>query len=49
MNVVREASHANSVLVVGHNPGLHELALALSASGDTAAPTGTTASIAWVA
>jgi len=34
LNVIRESGGAGSVLVVGHNPGLHELALLLIASGD---------------
>jgi phosphohistidine phosphatase len=31
---VRETRKAHSVLIVGHNPGLHEFALQLVASGD---------------
>lgn len=33
-DIIREAGDAGAVLVVGHNPGLHELALLLIASGD---------------
>ena len=33
---VRSASVAQRVMVVGHNPGMHELALALAGSGDAA-------------
>jgi phosphohistidine phosphatase len=35
--VIREAGEARALLVVGHNPGLHDLAVALIASGDTTA------------
>jgi phosphohistidine phosphatase len=34
LTVIKETSKANQVLVVGHNPGLHELAVRLIASGD---------------
>ena len=39
LGVVRDAhdSRAHSILVVGHNPGLHELALMLIAAGDVEA------------
>jgi phosphohistidine phosphatase len=39
LHAVRSASSAESqhVMVVGHNPGIHELALALAGSGDDAA------------
>ena len=30
------AAHAQRLMVVGHNPGMHELALALAGSGDAA-------------
>ena len=30
------ATHSQRLMVVGHNPGMHELALALAGSGDTA-------------
>ena len=32
-----EASDPNRLMLVGHNPGMHELALALAGSGDAAA------------
>ena len=32
--VIQEAAGTNSILVVGHNPGLHDLAMWLIASGD---------------
>ncbi|MBV9556110.1 MAG: histidine phosphatase family protein, partial [Pseudolabrys sp.] len=32
--VAAAPTHAESVILVGHNPGLHELAVALIASGD---------------
>jgi phosphohistidine phosphatase len=35
IRLIRESRDANTLLVVGHNPGLHELALRLIASGDT--------------
>jgi phosphohistidine phosphatase len=35
--IIREAGDARALLVVGHNPGLHDLAVALIASGDTTA------------
>ncbi len=35
--VIRETREAASILLVGHNPGLHELALSLIASGDVEA------------
>jgi len=34
MRLVREAQQVSSLLVVGHNPGLHDLAVQLIASGD---------------
>jgi phosphohistidine phosphatase len=34
LDIVRAIDGANRVLIVGHNPGLHELALLLIASGD---------------
>lgn len=34
MEVIRETRNARAVLVVGHNPGLHDLAMLLIASGD---------------
>jgi phosphohistidine phosphatase len=34
MEVIGEAPNARTVLVVGHNPGLHDLAVRLIASGD---------------
>ena len=39
LQIVRmaEASDPRQLLVVGHNPGMHELALALAGSGDAAA------------
>lgn len=36
IRLIRETSDAKTLLVVGHNPGLHELALRLIASGDIA-------------
>ena len=33
-NLIRETRQAASILLVGHNPGLHELAVSLIASGD---------------
>jgi phosphohistidine phosphatase len=36
VRVIRETRDAKTLLVIGHNPGLHELALRLIASGDTA-------------
>ncbi len=35
IRLIRETRDAKTLLVVGHNPGLHDLALALVASGDT--------------
>jgi phosphohistidine phosphatase len=37
LQAIREASAADpkSLMLVGHNPGMHELALALAGSGDT--------------
>ncbi|HEY1748885.1 MAG TPA: histidine phosphatase family protein [Xanthobacteraceae bacterium] len=35
VRVIREARQAKTLLLVGHNPGLHDLALWLIASGDT--------------
>ena len=39
LETIREASSTDSLrlMIVGHNPGLHELALALAGSGDGAA------------
>jgi len=34
IGVIREARDARALLVVGHNPGLHDLAMRLIASGD---------------
>ncbi|CAN7329738.1 histidine phosphatase family protein [Bradyrhizobium sp. LjRoot220] len=34
---VAEAADSRRLMVIGHNPGMHELALALSGSGDAAA------------
>jgi phosphohistidine phosphatase len=38
LTAVRSASatHSQRLMVIGHNPGMHELALALAASGDAA-------------
>lgn len=36
VRLIRETRDAKALLVVGHNPGLHELALQLIASGDIA-------------
>jgi phosphohistidine phosphatase len=36
LGIIREARDAHALLVVGHNPGLHDLALRLIASGDIA-------------
>jgi phosphohistidine phosphatase len=36
VRLIRENGDAKTLLVVGHNPGLHELALRLIASGDVA-------------
>jgi len=36
VGLIRETRDAKTLLLVGHNPGLHELALRLIASGDTA-------------
>jgi phosphohistidine phosphatase len=35
VRLIRETRDAKTLLVVGHNPGLHELALQLIASGDS--------------
>jgi phosphohistidine phosphatase len=35
VRLIRETRDAKTLLVIGHNPGLHELALRLIASGDT--------------
>jgi phosphohistidine phosphatase len=35
IRLIRETRGAKTLLVVGHNPGLHDVALALIASGDT--------------
>jgi phosphohistidine phosphatase len=37
MGIIRKARDAHVLLVVGHNPGLHELAVSLIASGDVEA------------
>jgi phosphohistidine phosphatase len=37
IDLIRETSQARSVIVVGHNPGLHDLAMQLIASGDVEA------------
>jgi phosphohistidine phosphatase len=37
LDVIRETSNARSLAIVGHNPGLHELAALLIASGDVEA------------
>jgi phosphohistidine phosphatase len=37
MGIIRKARDAQVLLVVGHNPGLHELAVSLIASGDVEA------------
>jgi phosphohistidine phosphatase len=37
MGIIRKARDAHALLVVGHNPGLHELAVSLVASGDVEA------------
>jgi phosphohistidine phosphatase len=37
LTLVGEADRARSLLLVGHNPGFHDLAIALIASGDAAA------------
>jgi phosphohistidine phosphatase len=37
MSIIRKARDAHVLLVVGHNPGLHELAVSLIASGDVEA------------
>jgi phosphohistidine phosphatase len=37
MGIIRKARDAHVLLVVGHNPGLHELAVSLVASGDVEA------------
>src|SRR5579862_5809061 len=37
INIIRKATDAHVLLVVGHNPGLHELAISLIASGDVEA------------
>jgi phosphohistidine phosphatase len=37
IKVIRETRDAHALLVVGHNPGLHDLAVALIASGDATA------------
>ena len=34
LDLIRETGDVHSVIVVGHNPGLHELAAQLIASGD---------------
>jgi phosphohistidine phosphatase len=35
IRLIRETRGAKTLLVVGHNPGLHDVALALVGSGDT--------------
>jgi len=37
MSIVRETRDAPTLLIVGHNPGLHDLAIRLIASGDVEA------------
>ncbi len=37
IDLIRETTKARSVIVVGHNPGLHDLAVELIASGDVEA------------
>lgn len=37
IGLIRETAQAHSVIVVGHNPGLHDLAVQLIASGDVEA------------
>jgi phosphohistidine phosphatase len=37
VSLIREAREARTLLVVGHNPGLHDLAVQLIASGDVEA------------
>ena len=37
IGIIRKARDAHVLLVVGHNPGLHELAVSLIASGDVEA------------
>ncbi len=37
IDLVRETTRASSIIVVGHNPGLHDLAMQLIASGDVEA------------
>jgi phosphohistidine phosphatase len=39
LHIIRDASAADPqrLMLVGHNPGMHELALALAGSGDAAA------------
>jgi len=37
MNVIREVQDAQAVMVVGHNPGMHDLAVKLIATGDVEA------------
>jgi len=37
ISIIRKTGDARALLVVGHNPGLHELAVALIASGDVEA------------
>ncbi len=37
ISVIRETRNAHALLVVGHNPGLHDLAVGLIASGDVEA------------
>jgi phosphohistidine phosphatase len=41
LQIIRDVSSANSkqLMLVGHNPGMHELALALTGGGDTSART----------
>jgi phosphohistidine phosphatase len=41
LQIIREASAADPrlLMLVGHNPGMHELALALAGSGDAAGRT----------
>jgi phosphohistidine phosphatase len=37
IGIIRETRNAHALLVVGHNPGLHDLAVGLIASGDVEA------------
>ena len=37
INIIRETRYAHALLIIGHNPGLHDLAVQLIGSGDVAA------------